>query len=385
VIDADELGRLTLALVGEPSLSGEEGAVAQLVAAEMERLGLAPEVDELGNVVGTLDAGPGPCVLLDSHMDTVGVTDPAAWSHDPEGERAGDRLYGRGTVDMKGPLAASLHGVASLRGRLPRGRVVVVASVGEEEVEGPALTAVAERVRPDVAVICEATSLRVARGQRGRIELKVELLGRQTHSSRPDLGVNAVEIAADLVAELGRIKLPRHDVLGDAVLVVTDIVSSPYPGLSVVPDRCLLTLDRRSLPGETLDGIAGPIRAAAERVSAARGGSATVEVAVDELRAYTGAVVSAPNFAPGWCYDETSPHITAAVAALGAQGLEAGTTHYAFCTNGSATAVDLGVPTLGYGPGDASLAHRVDEHIELAELAAAAHGYAVIVAALAEA
>jgi acetylornithine deacetylase/succinyl-diaminopimelate desuccinylase-like protein len=100
-------------------------------------------------------------------------------------------------MDMKGPLAACVHGVAAAAEQLPSGRVVVTATVAEELVEGPALVAVAESVRPDLVVICEATGLGLAVGQRGRAEIVVEVEGRPTHSSRPELGVNAAEAMAD--------------------------------------------------------------------------------------------------------------------------------------------------------------------------------------------
>jgi acetylornithine deacetylase/succinyl-diaminopimelate desuccinylase-like protein len=128
-IDSVALEEFTFELVRTPSPSAHESDVAARVRAEMEWLGYAVEVDELGDVVGTLDAGPGPCVLFDAHMDTVGVTDPSAWSVDPAGELRDGRLYGRGSTDMKGPLAALVHGAAAaeLRG----GRVVVSASIAE--------------------------------------------------------------------------------------------------------------------------------------------------------------------------------------------------------------------------------------------------------------
>ncbi len=128
-IDRSALESFTTGLVATASPSGQEGAVAALVGAELERLGYAVEVDELGTVTGTRDAGPGPCVLLDAHMDTVGVTDREAWTADPAGELRDGRLYGRGSVDMKGPLAALVHGAAAAD--LRRGRVVFSASRAE--------------------------------------------------------------------------------------------------------------------------------------------------------------------------------------------------------------------------------------------------------------
>jgi len=373
-LDRGALEAFTLDLVRTPSPSGREGAVAVLVRAEMERLGYAVEVDALGNVVGTLTAGSGPCVLFDAHMDTVGVTDPAAWSADPAGELRDGRLYGRGSTDMKGPLAALVHGAAAAE--LRAGRVVVSATIAEEMIEGFATVAVARRVRPDVAVICEPSSRRVVVGQRGRAELVVEVDGRPSHSSRPDLGVNAVEAMADVLRAARALELPAHPELGQAILVPTDVISRPFPALSVLPDRCTVTFDRRTLPGEGEQEVLAPLRDAVAAAVAPHGATGRVEVGVDRFDAYTGARVEAPNFAPAWYTGTEAP---AARAALDALGAEPG--HWVFCTNGSGTAA-LGIATIGYGPGDETLAHRVDEHIELDELYAGARGYATLAAAL---
>jgi putative selenium metabolism hydrolase len=373
------LEEFALALVRTPSPSGDEGAVAALVRAELERLGYEVEVDELGNVIGTLDAGPGPCVLFDAHMDTVGVTDPAAWSADPSGEMRDGRLYGRGSLDMKGPLAALVHGAATARHG--GGRVVVSASIAEEVLEGVATVAVARRVRPDVAVICEPSGLRVVVGQRGRAELVVEVAGRPTHSSRPELGVNALDAMVDVLRAARTIELPSHDALGPAILVATDVISRPYPALSVVPDRCTATFDRRTLPGEREEDILAAVRTVAQEAAAPHGATATVTIAIDRFDSYSGAPVEGPNFAPAWYLGPEAPAVRAALAALGAAGLPAITSHWAFCTNGSGTTA-LGIPTIGFGPGDETLAHRVDEFIALDDLHAGARGYAALAAAL---
>jgi putative selenium metabolism hydrolase len=372
----DEVAGFALELVRTASPSGQEGAVAGLVGREMDRLGYEVEVDGLGNVLGTLRLGPGPTVLLDSHMDTVGVTDASAWSRDPRGEVVDGRLFGRGAMDMKGPLAAAVHGVAALRGE-GRGTVVVCASVAEELVEGVALARVAERVRPDRVVICEATGLRVAHGQRGRAEIRLEVRGRPTHSSRPEHGVNAVDAMVGVLAPLRELPMPGpHRGLGAAILVTTDIASRPYPALSVVPDYCVATLDRRTLPGERAEDVLAPVRAAAEAALDGTGAEVRAAIAEDDFATYTGERVVAPNFAPAWYRDASDPIVRAALAALAEAGLPARRTTYAFCTNGSGT---LGIDTIGYGPGEEELAHRVDEHVPLADLAAAARGYAAIV------
>src|SRR5687767_14917265 len=315
-VDIDALESFVTRLVGTASPSGQEGAVAVLVREELERLGYAVEVDALGTVTGTLDAGPGPCVLLDAHMDTVGVTDRAAWSADPAGELRDGRLYGRGSVDMKGPLAALVHGAAAAAAR---GRVVVSASIAEEMIEGYATVEVARRVRPDVAVICEPSHRTVVVGQRGRAELIVEVEGRPSHSSRPDLGVNAVEAMADVLVASRGMELPEHPALGPAILVVTDVVSRPYPALSVLPDRCTATFDRRTLPGEGEDEVLRQFRDIAEAAVAPRGATARVTIGIDRFDAYTGTPVEARNFAAAWYTSADAPVARAALGAVGGE------------------------------------------------------------------
>jgi acetylornithine deacetylase/succinyl-diaminopimelate desuccinylase-like protein len=213
-------------------------------------------------------------------------------------------------------------------------------------------------------------------GQRGRAELIVEVDGRPSHSSRPDLGVNAVEAMADALRAARSLELPSHPRLGQAILVPTDVISRPFPALSVLPDRCTVTFDRRTLPGEEQDAVVAELQAVVDAAVAPHGATGRVTLGVDRFDAYTGAPVEAPNFAPAWFTGEDAPVARTALDALGAEpGL------WAFCTNGSGTAA-LGIPTLGYGPGDETLAHRVDEHIELEELHAGARGYATLVEAL---
>ncbi|MDA8068444.1 MAG: YgeY family selenium metabolism-linked hydrolase [Actinomycetota bacterium] len=373
-------------LVATASPSGEEDAVAAIVAQEMRDLGFDVDVDPFGNVTGVLDAGPGPCVMLDSHMDTVGVTDRSAWSFDPHGEISDGRLYGRGAMDMKGPLAASVYGVAALRDKLEHGRVVVSASVAEELVEGPMATAVAARIKPQAVIICEATSLRLSLGQRGRAEITVDVGGRSTHSSRPDLAINAVEVMTNIIAAIRDVSMPTGPAdLGPAILVLTDIVSRLYPGNSVIPDRCVATYDRRTLPTETESDVLRPIRKAiGHALKSHPGATATAAIARDVFQTYTGALVDELNFAPAWLTSIDATIARIALAALEAADMKREISAWDFCTNGSGTAGRLGLPTIGFGPGDEALAHRIDEYIELAEMHNGARGYAAIVQALTE-
>ncbi len=376
-VSSDRMADFLLRMIGTPSPSGSEEAVARVVAAEMRNLGFSVEVDDFGNVIGSIGRDDHPCVLLDAHLDTVGVGTPGAWTTNPWGERKGKVIFGRGAMDMKGPLAAAIYGVAQLGDSLKRGRVVVSATLAEELVEGPVLAEVAKRVEPNFVIICEATSLKIARGQRGRMEIKVEVFGKGTHTSRPELGINAADVMADVISALRQVEPTVHPVLGKGILVLTDVKSEPYPGLSVVPHYCVATYDRRILPGEG-EEILEVIRARAEDAVQGTGASVRVSVGVDDFVTYTGRRVVAPNFARAWYFQEDEPIVKAAMRALDKVGIRSELSHYAFCTNGSVTAADLGIPTIGFGPGDEELAHRPDEHVELAQLATAAAGYAAL-------
>ncbi|MDW7992825.1 MAG: M20/M25/M40 family metallo-hydrolase [Anaerolineae bacterium] len=188
-------------LVRIPSPPTQEGPLAERMAQEMERLGLREvRTDRIGNVLGWVGQGDGPVLMFNGHMDTVALTNPSAWRWDPFGGVVeGKYLYGLGSCDMKGGLAAIVYGAYLLRrtGLPKRGRVVVAGVVQEEPCEGLGSRVLIEEegVRPDWVVIAEPTNLEVVRGQRGRIEIEVTVHGRTAHASRPDLGENAVSAA----------------------------------------------------------------------------------------------------------------------------------------------------------------------------------------------
>ena len=289
--------------------------------------------------------------MFESHLDTVPVADADRWSRDPSGEVADGRVFGRGAVDMKGPIAACLHGIAALRHGHHAGRVVISGSVAEELAEGPALNKVVEAVQPDAVIICEPSRARVAVGQRGRAEVTVKARGVSAHSAYPQAGRNAAEAMAVLVVALRTLRMPSHPELGDGLLVLTGIASEPFPSLSVVPDRCTASFDRRTLPGESLEDVLRPVRQIAGPIAAEHGVDFEVGVAVDDIITYGGDRLVAPNFAPAWTTDPDSTFVRAAVAALRAADVATETFHYAFCTNGSGSAWHVRHPDDRLRPG----------------------------------
>ncbi len=377
-----ESGTLALGqeLVRIESLSGREQDTAAAVARAMTALGYDEvRVDELGSVLGRRrGARSGPPLLVDAHMDVVPAPEPAAWRFPPfSAERSEGRLWGRGSTDVKGSLAAAVVGI----GLLPRaelaGDVLVSASVGEERIEGLAVGHLLERHAVRAAVVCEPTRLAVGLGHRGRASLVVEAAGRAAHTSRAENGVNAVYRLTEAIARV-RAMTPREDeLLGRGHAELVEIGSLPWPGSAMVPYRATARFDRRLVRGETRDGMLG------EFVEALAGlDGITVSLHAGTLECYTGAAFTVEAFHPGWAVPADAAHARRARAALREAGLGAEVFYAPYSTNATATAGRRGLPTLIYGAGDISAAHAVDESVSEAELVAAARGYQALARAL---
>lgn len=364
-------------LVRARSLAGQESAAAQVVVDAMRVLNYDEvHVDALGNVIGLLKPGApaatSDSILFDSHIDTVEAA--GQWTKDPFGGEVSDgRLWGRGAADMKGALAASLCGAAWARadGRL-RGPVLVSASVNEEQIEGLALADVLMTYRPARVVICESTGLKLNIGGRGRAEVFLTVEGVPAHASTPHLGVNALKQAARLILAVNEWQPPRDPDLGAGIFEPTEIISSPYPSVSVLPDRCRIRCDRRLLTGETERDVLDPLNEIIDRLRAQDATfRARAEIDTETITTYTGAQRTGLKFQPAWKMQPDSDFVRAARAALGEPAIG----YYAFCTNAARSAGLMGIPTIGFGPGREEHAHIADEFCELEQLWGAAQGY----------
>ena len=377
-MDTPNLINFTQTLIQTQSFSGQEGPVAQVILEELQNLGFDRAwIDPNGSVIGVIDgAQPGPTILLDSHSDTVGVVNPEKWTRDPfGGEIADGYVYGRGTADMKGALAAMIYGAAAADKTKIAGHIAVSATVLEELLEGVSLEPVMEAVQPDFVVIGEATELNLNRGGRGRAEIHIETIGKPSHSSTPHLGINAIHLMMAAIPAVEKIPLPAHPLMGNALLALTDIISDPYPGFSVIPGRCHATFDRRLLPGETRLGVL-------ESIETALPNSANAIIASGEYVTYTGAQLTGEKFFPAWELDENHPLVQRSLNGLLSIGLHPKIGAYRFCTNAAYSAGLAGVPTIGFGPGAEGDAHVVDERLSLDALQAARRGYTAIIEAV---
>jgi putative selenium metabolism hydrolase len=378
--ETEKLTKFLQDIVRIPSPSTQEALVAERVAEEMEMLGLhGIRVDRMGNVIGWVGADTGPILMLNGHMDTVDVSDDAAWSRDPfGGEIDRGQLYGLGACDMKGALAAMIYGAHRLqRAGLPeKGRVLVACVVQEEPCEGLATRVLIEEegLTPDWVVIAEPSDLQISRGQRGRIEFLVTTRGRSAHASQPELGHNAIYTAARLVfgLELLGDQLGDDPFLGQGTLAVTDIRSSAG-SRNAIPDQCDLIIDRRLTLGETEAMALAEI----QRVIAREGVRAEVQVTEYSATSYTGYECHAREFFPPWVIEEDHPLVeTLKTAARAELGKKPKVGYWNFSTEGTYTAGIAGIPTVGFGPGDPREAHAANESVSISNVSAAASVYA---------
>lgn len=368
-----------------PSPSGQEREVAQLMKRKMEEYGFDEVlIDRYGSVLGRMRGNrPGKTILLDGHIDHVDVIDAGEWSHAPfGGEIDQGRIYGRGTSDMKGSVTAMISAVAHFAedtGRDFAGEICVSCTVHEECFEGVSSREITRLAKPDFVIVGEATSTTVKIGQRGRAEVVVETEGVSCHSSNPDKGVNAVYHMMAVIEEIRRIVPNEHPILGKGILELTDIISSPYPGASVVPALCRATFDRRTLVGEDEAVILGQVEEAIARAREKIPGlKARTYLAEGKEVCWTGETIAAKRYFPAWLIDEDNEYVQKALAGLREAGIEAPISHFAFCTNGSHFCGEAGIPTIGYGPSLESLAHVRDEYIEIDQLTKACRGFASI-------
>lgn len=377
-----ELIEICQDLIKNPSYSGQEEDVVKAIEKNFEKLGFDSWFrDEYGNIIGCIKGNkPGKKILFDGHIDTVPVPDESKWSVPPfEGLIKDGKIYGRGTSDMKGQVSAMMAAVSYFAKDTNKdfeGELYVAGVVHEEIFEGVAARKISEAVKPDYVVIGESSELNLKIGQRGRGEIVVETFGKPAHSANPHKGINAVYKMSKIIDRIQELVPPTHPVLGEGILVLTDIKSSPYPGASVVPDYCKATFDRRLLVGETKESVIAPIQDLLDEMMKEDPElQAKVSYAIGKEMCYTGNVIEGERFFPGWLYDENDEFVQAAYKGLKNAGIDPEITQYSFCTNGSHYAGEAGIKTIGFGPSRENLAHTIDEYIEIDQLAIGAKGY----------
>lgn len=372
-------------LIAIPAESRREGERCERVRQEYERLGF-DEVffDRLGNVVARIGNGP-LTLLMDGHIDCVGVGDPEAWDHDPfEGKLEDGMVWGRGAVDELPAVACMAHGARLLRERGVPDEITLylTASVMEEDCDGYCLLHLIENegIRPDVVVIGEPTDLDVYRGHRGRVEATISTTGVSAHAAHPDAGENALYKLAPIISDIEALneRLASDDFLGAGTVVVS-FVECTSPSLNAVPDSGRVYIDRRLTAGETVESALAELRALPHL------GDASVELLSYDETSWRGERARQDKYFPTWLLPEAHPLVEGVAAAAEAVlGAPRAISRWSFSTNGVATMGRHGIPTVGFAPGREELSHTTRERVSVDDLVRATAVYSLIPEFLAE-
>ena len=377
-VEFDEIVSLTQALVrthGE-NPPGDEAAKAQVLAAACRGHGLVTTLTEVApqrpNLSAVLPAGDDPGLLLLGHTDVVPVGD--GWTREPRGgEVRGGRLFGRGSSDMLGGLAACVAAMAAVRraGVPLRGPVELAATVDEEDLGLGVRHYLAGGDRSGFVgcVVAEPTDLQTIVAARGDAYVEVRVTGRAAHSGNPADGANAVYGAAEVIGDLERwhqeLASDAHPLVGPATWSVGQVRGGS--GTSIVAAECVVSADRRLLPGESAAEVLDAVRRRIARLALDRRG--------------LDFEVSMPMEMPGFETPQDCELVRTADAALataGGPGLPLG--GWTAACDGGFINRDAGVPVVVLGPGSvATQAHRPDESVALDELLVAARAYALLV------
>ena len=366
-------------MVRTKSMTCEEKDVAALVERKMRALGFDEvSMDSIGNVMGRMGDGE-KTLLFDSHMDTVSVIDADQWTHDPFGAEIVDgKLYGRGSVDMKCPLVASIYGayIAKQLGLTEGHRILVSASTMEEDYDGEAVRLLLEerKLCPDAVVICEPTDLKIATGHRGRALIEVNVKGKGCHASNPGVGVNPVYLMRDVIDRVTKLshRLDYHVGEDKGSVALTNIYCNTASNNSVPQDATII-LDRRLANGEDEQAISSEMNDMLKELKA------TWTFSDIPGKSWTGKPFLFHSFLPAWKISEEHELVKKAKAAYATiEGEEATLFQMGASTNGVTTAGLLKIPTIVFGPGDIRLAHGRDEYCEIGSMLKACGMYAAL-------
>ncbi|MCG8469480.1 MAG: M20/M25/M40 family metallo-hydrolase [Gemmatimonadetes bacterium] len=372
-------------LIRTRSMPGEEGEIAELMAAELRQLGYDDvSIDAAGNVIGLIRGeGDGPSVMFNTHLDHVDAGDPSDWPHDPFGGEIHDGVvWGRGAVDIKGPLAAQVYGVAELlEGPRPAGDVYVTAVV-QEEVGGLGARHMAETLHPDLVLVGEPCRNEVRRGHRGRVELQARVRGRMAHASMTDIGRNPLTVLGRFLGELDGMDHPHDPNLGTATIAPT-LIRTDQTSANVIPGEAWLTLDCRTVAGQSASTIRDVLRPILKTCEI-EGTTAEILIPEDDRVSYAGLEMTYGAEHPALSLPADHAAVQAAVEVLTEPLGDAPPVDvWDFATDGGHFA-EAGMTVVGFGPGDDRLAHTVNEHIHIVELERGAWGNAALARGWAE-
>lgn len=368
-------------LVKIPGESCQEKGHIDRIAEEMRKVGFDKvEIDPMGNVLGYMGSGE-TLIAYDAHIDNVGIGNIDNWDFDPyEGFESDTEIGGRGTSDQLGGIVSSVYGAKIMKdlGLLSdKYTVLVTGTVQEEDCDGLCWQYIIneDKVKPEFVVITEPTDGNIYRGQRGRMEIRIDVAGISCHGSAPERGDNAIFKMADILQEVRALndKLHYDEFLGKGTLTVSEIFFTS-PSRCAVADSCAVSIDRRLTDGETWEMALDEIRA----LPMVKKYDAKVSMYQYDRPSYTDLVYPTECYFPTWVIPEDHPATQAMVESYRSMYGEPKVDKWTFSTNGVSIMGRYGIPCIGFGPGKEAQAHAPNEKTWKEDLVRCAAVYAAM-------
>jgi len=376
-----DMTRFLRAMVRIPGESAGEKGKIECAAAEMRKLGFDKvEIDPMGNLLGYMGTGK-TLIAFDGHIDTVGIGNKDNWTFDPyEGYENDTEIGGRGTSDQEGGIVSAVYGAKIMKdlGLLSdQYTVLVTATVQEEDCDGLCWQYIIneDKVRPEFVVITEPTDGGIYRGQRGRMEIRVDVKGVSCHGSAPERGDNAIYKMGEILGEVKELNNRLHvdPFLGKGTLAVSEIFFTS-PSRCAVADSCAISIDRRLTDGETFQSALEEIRA----LPKVKEHKAEVSMYKYDRPSYTNLVYPTECYFPTWVIPADHPATRAMEDAYAGMYGKPRTDKWTFSTNGVSIMGREGIPCIGFGPGKEKEAHAPNEKTWKDDLVMCAAVYAAL-------
>lgn len=398
-----DMTRFLRDLIRIPGESCDEKGHIERIAAEMRAVGFdRVEIDPQGNVLGYMGSGK-TLIGFDAHIDTVGIGNRENWQFDPyEGYENEEEIGGRGASDQLGGIVSSVYGAKIMKdlGLLSdKYTVLVTGTVQEEDCDGLCWQYIIkeDQVKPAFVVSTEPTDGGIYRGQRGRMEIRVDVQGVSCHGSAPERGDNAIYKMAEILLDIralnendaadtteikGLVKMldekynpewKEARFLGRGTVTTSEIFFTS-PSRCAVADSCSISLDRRMTAGETWESCLDEIRA----LPAVKKYGAKVSMYQYDRPSYTGLSYPTECYFPTWVIP--ADHAVTCAMEEAYRGLygEPRTDKWTFSTNGVSIMGRFGIPCIGFGPGKEKEAHAPNEKTWKADLVRCAAVYAAL-------
>jgi putative selenium metabolism hydrolase len=351
-------------LVAIPGESCKEEAAIKRVEKEMRALDFDKvSIDGMGNVLGYMGSGK-TLIAYDAHIDTVGLGEISNWKFDPyKGYENETEIGGRGTSDQRGGIVSAVYGAKIMKDlglMSDKYTVLVTGTVQEEDCDGLCWQYIINEdgIKPEFVVITEPTDGNIYRGQRGRMEIRVEVKGVSCHGSAPERGDNAIYKIADIIKDVQALnfRLPSDKFLGKGTLAASQIFYNS-PSRCAVADMAAISIDRRLTGGETWETAMEEIR----NLPFVKNYGAEVTMYKYDSPSWTNSVYPTDCYFPAWVIPEEHPAAQAMINSYKGMYGEPLVDKWTFSTNGVSIMGRFGIPCIGFGPGKEAQAHAPNE------------------------